>query len=434
MEKAQDNKIYHMDKTQSISLLIVLTLLYILCFADRQIFSIALEPMKIALGLSDTELGIIQAIFNVGLGILAIPGSILVDRWSRRKTIGIMAILWSIATFSTGLCRSFVQLIIPRAAVGIGEAGYFPGGSGWLSVVFSKDSRSRVLNVFGIGPVIGIVVGSVVGGMIIAKTNDWASPFWIFAIPGVILGVVVFFFKDYATVKDKGESGTVKSYLADWFGLFKIKAFRIIIIGQVFWALFYFTFLGWFAVLLMRGYGLDVGQAGLIVAGTALFGAITTPFGGWITDIWHKRNKTGRAYMMVVVQGLCVVFLLLAIFLYGISLPVYICIIALSAVATSMITGTVSTMISDVVPVKHRASGVAWNVVFNYLFGASLGSWLVGAVSDAFGGGSDGLRMAFICIAPALIIAFVIHFLNIRGSYVEDSARCTDQVFDERSA
>lgn len=434
METAQDSKTYQIGKTQSILLLSVLTLLYILCFADRQIFSIALEPMKIALGLSDTELGTIQAVFNVGLGVLAIPGSILVDRWSRRKTIGIMAILWSIATFSTGLCRNFVQLIIPRALVGIGEAGYFPGGSGWLSVVFSKDSRSRVLNIFGIGPVIGIVLGSLVGGMVIAKTNDWTSPFWIFAIPGVILGVIVFFFKDYATVKDEGESGTVKSYLADWFGLFKIKSFRIIIIGQVFWALFYFTFLGWFAVLLMRGYDLDAGQAGLIVAGTALFGAITTPFGGWLTDIWHKRNKAGRAYMMVVVQSLNVVFLLLAILLYGISLPVYICIIALSAVATSMITGTVSTMISDVVPVKHRASGVAWYVVFNYLLGAGLGSWVVGVVSDAYGGGPNGLKMGFLCLAPGLIIAFVIHLFNTRGSYVEDSARCTDQVFDERSA
>ena len=434
METTQDSKIYHIDKTRRVLLLIVLTLLYVLCFADRQIFSIALEPMKVALGLSDTDLGSIQAVFNIGLGVLAIPGSILVDRWSRRKTIGIMAILWSIATFSTGLCRNFVQLIIPRAFVGIGEAGYFPGGSGWLSVVFSKDNRGRVLNIFGIGPVIGIVVGSVVGGMMIAKTNDWTSPFWIFAIPGVILGVIVFFFKDYATVEGKREGGKGENYLADWFGLFKIKAFRIIIIGQVFWALFYFTFLGWFAVLLMRGYDLDTGKAGLIVGGTALFGAICVPFGGWLTDIWHKRNKAGRAYMMVVVQSLNVVSLLLAILLFGISLPVYICIIALSAVATSMITGTVSTMISDVVPVKHRASGVAWNVVFNYLFGASLGSWLVGVASDAFGGGANGLKLAFICIAPALIIAFVIHLLNLRGSYVEDSARCSDQVFDERKA
>ena len=71
-------------------------------------------------------------------------------------------------------------------------------------------------------------------------------------------------------------------------------------------------------------------------------------------------------------------------------------------------------------------------MVFNYLFGASLGAWLVGVASDAFGGGANGLKMAFLCLAPALIIAFIIHLLNIRKSfYVEESAHCSDEVFEE---
>ena len=204
MEAVKGDKAYQVGKAQGVLLLIVLALLYLLSYADRQVFSVALQPMKAALGFSDTDLGILQSVFNIGFGVLAIPGAILVDRWSRRKMIGIMAILWSIATLATGLCRNFTQILIPRSLVGIGEAGYLPGGVSWLSVVFSKERRARILNIFAIGATLGVIIGSVVGGMIITRTHDWSSPFWIFAIPGVILGIAVFFFKDYATAKQKG--------------------------------------------------------------------------------------------------------------------------------------------------------------------------------------------------------------------------------------
>jgi MFS family permease len=432
METLAEKKTYQVGKVQAGLLLAVLTLLYLLAYADRQIFSVALQPMKVALGLSDTELGILQSVFNIGLGILAIPGSILVDRWSRRKTIGLMALLWSIATFATGLCKNFVQLLIPRSIVGVGEAGYFPGGGGWLSVVFPKDKRARILAIFGIGAALGVIIGSLVGGQIIARTHDWSSPFWIFAIPGVILGIIVFFFKDYATIKQKGEGEVSKGFWAEWLGLFKIKSYTVVIVGQGFWALFYMTFLGWLVAFLMRGYNLDAGQAGMIFAGAALVGVIFAPFGGWLTDVWHRHHKAGRAYMMVVLQAANVVTLGAAVLAMGlVSLPVYIVIIMFTTIATGMIAGTAATLLSDVLPIKHRSSGMAWNMVGNYLIGASLGSWLSGVASDAFGGGANGLKMGLLCIFPAIIISFLVHLINTRKIYVEDSARCSDQVFDE---
>jgi MFS transporter, Spinster family, sphingosine-1-phosphate transporter len=433
MENSTEKKTYHVGKVQAGLLLAVITLLYLLAFADRQIFSVALQPMKVALGLSDTELGILQAVFNIGLGVLAIPGSILVDRWSRRKMIGIMALLWSLATFATGLCKNFVQLLIPRSIVGVGEAAYVPGGTGWLSVVFPKDKRARILAIFGVGAALGVIIGAVGGGLIIAKTHDWSSPFWIFSIPGIILGIAVFFFKDYATIQQSAEGKTGKGFLKEWLGLFKIKSFTVVIVGQTFWALFYMTFLGWLVAFLMRGYNLDSGQAGMILAGASLIGVIFAPFGGWITDVWHRHNKAGRAYMMAIVQAANVVTLLIAVLAMGeVALPVYIAIIMVVSIATSMVSGTAITLMTDVLPIKLRSSGMSWNMVGSYLVGASLGSFLTGVASDAFGGGVIGLKMAFLCIFPALILGFIVHFLNTRKIYVEDSARCNDEVFAEQ--
>jgi MFS family permease len=137
--------------------------------------------------------------------------------------------------------------------------------------------------------------------------------------------------------------------------------------------------------------------------------------------------------MMAVVQAANVVTLGAAVLAMGlVSLPVYIVIIMFTTISTGMIAGTSATLLSDVLPVKHRASGMSWNMVGNYLIGASLGSYLSGVASDAFGGGANGLKMGLLCIFPAIIIAFLVHLINTRKIYVEDSARCSDQVLAEK--
>jgi len=105
---------------QRTSILVVCFLLYMINFMDRQVLSAVLEPMKIDLGFTDTQAGILQTGFFLSMAILGIPASYLVDRWSRRKTMSLIAIIWSAFTYVTGLGRSFVGVLLPRIVVGIG--------------------------------------------------------------------------------------------------------------------------------------------------------------------------------------------------------------------------------------------------------------------------------------------------------------------------
>jgi len=118
---ADGKKLYQVTKGQAASILIVMTVLYLINYADRSILSVVLQQIKVALNISDTELGIVQSVFSVGVGLLTIPIAWLVDRWSRRKAIALMALLWSAATFATGLAKNFVSLVIARGFVGVGE-------------------------------------------------------------------------------------------------------------------------------------------------------------------------------------------------------------------------------------------------------------------------------------------------------------------------
>ncbi len=431
MQNSDEKKAYQIGTVQSGLLLTVLFLLYMLAYADRQIFSVALQPMKTALNLSDGQLGILQSVFSIGLGIMAIPAAILVDRWSRRKAIGIMAILWSIATWATGICRSFAQLIIPRAFVGIGEAGVYGGGTTWLSVVYPKDKRARIMSIFTVGSIVGIVVGSFVGGWIITVTNDWSSPFWIFAIPGIVLGIVTFFFKDYSTVSIKQEmQGEVKSgFWAQLIGLFKIRAYVLVVLSYIFFSMCVQTVAGWCVALIMRSYNVDTTVAGGAFALAILISAIFAPVIGWLADLWHKRSENGRAWMLVTLQIINTLGILTMLLTAGIvSLPIFLVFLVVAAGLHAPIGGVAAAMIADVVPVKLRASGFGFLMVGNYLIGSALGAYFSGIASDAFGGGAYGLKMGLLCLVPAMVIAAIFQFANTRKIYVQDAARCIDEI------
>jgi len=128
--------------------LIICSLLYMVNYMDRQVLSIVLEPMKIDLGLTDAQAGWIQTVFLLSIGLFAMPVSYLIDRWSRSKMIGLMAIAWSAATFVTGLGWSFVAVLIPRFLTGVGEAGFSAGGTALITASYPEKDRSKKLGVF----------------------------------------------------------------------------------------------------------------------------------------------------------------------------------------------------------------------------------------------------------------------------------------------
>ena len=83
--------------------LVVVTLLYLINYMDRMVLSATLPLIKDDLMLSDAQCGWLGTIYYIVVAILTIPAGILCDRWSRKKTISIMALVWSVATFLSGV-------------------------------------------------------------------------------------------------------------------------------------------------------------------------------------------------------------------------------------------------------------------------------------------------------------------------------------------
>ena len=179
------------------SILIVLSLLWMINFMDRQVMSAVLEPMRIDLGLSDTQAGALHTIFLLSISFFSLPIAFLIDRWSRRKAVAIMAVIWSVFTFVTGLGRSFAGVFAPRIIVGVGEAGFSAGGTAMITAAYPPESRARAMGIFNIFVPLGAALGYILGGYLSTHYGGWRTPFYIFAVPGVILGIASFFLKDY---------------------------------------------------------------------------------------------------------------------------------------------------------------------------------------------------------------------------------------------
>jgi len=171
--------------------LIICTLLYTINYMDRQVFSVTLQPMKMELGLTDAQCGLAFTVFMLGMALFSFPVAHMVDRWSRRKSLGLMAMLWSAFTFLTGFANNFITVLIPRAFVGLGEAGFVPGGIAMVGASYDKEKRGRVVGIFHIAIPLGALLGVMLGGFLSAKYG-WRTPFYFFAVPGIILGVLAF--------------------------------------------------------------------------------------------------------------------------------------------------------------------------------------------------------------------------------------------------
>ena len=102
----------------------LLVVVYTFNFIDRQILSILIEPIKLELGLNDTQMGLLTGFaFALFYATLGIPIARYADRGNRRNLIALALGVWSFMTAASGLALNFWHLLIARIGVGVGEAG-----------------------------------------------------------------------------------------------------------------------------------------------------------------------------------------------------------------------------------------------------------------------------------------------------------------------
>lgn len=191
--------------------LVVLVIVYIFNFIDRQILSILAEDIKADLGITDAEIGFLYGTaFAVFYAVFGIPLGRLADTWVRKSLISIGLMFWSVMTALSGTARSFGMLAGYRIGVGVGEASATPAAFSLLSDYFSPKHRTTALAVYSSGVYIGAGIGIFLGGVILdswsalypdtslapMQLKGWHVAFFVVGLPGLLMAFWVWTLKE----------------------------------------------------------------------------------------------------------------------------------------------------------------------------------------------------------------------------------------------
>ena len=138
--------------------LVVLVIVYVFNFIDRNILSILAEDIKADLGVTDAQMGFLYGtVFAVFYAVFGIPLARFADVWVRRSLISLGLLFWSAMTALSGLARSFPMLATFRIGVGIGEASASPAAYSMLSDYYPPKLRATVLAIYSSGVYLSLI-------------------------------------------------------------------------------------------------------------------------------------------------------------------------------------------------------------------------------------------------------------------------------------
>jgi predicted MFS family arabinose efflux permease len=386
-------------------------------YIDRQILFSVFPAVKTDLKLTDTQLGLLASAFMwVYLSVAPVFG-VLADRRSRPRLMGLGVGIWSAATALSGMIRSYGQLLLGRALVGVGEASYGSVAPAMLSDAFEPAHRGRALAVFSMAIPVGSALGYLLGGMF-ERAFGWRAAFFIVGIPGMWLAWTVGRLSDVARggagQSARTPSRTAAPRLADYLELLKTKSYLVNCLAMTGMTFAVGGLAAWVPTYLVRVRGMGLAEANLVFGLLTLVSGLGgTMAGGWLGDRLLPRVPT--AYFLVSGVGLALsVPCAAAVILLEDRTWVLIAIF-LAEVFIFLNTGPLNAIIANVSRAGVRASAYAVNIFVIHALGDAISPTIVGMVSDRV-----GLSAAFWIAPGALALAALFCFWGMR-SYAEDA-------------
>jgi len=375
-----------MNKKQNYKwfVLIVLTIVYVFNFADRQILIILQEGIKEDLQLSDTQLGLLTGLgFALLYTTLGIPIAKLADKYNRKNILAFSLGFWSLMTVLSGRALNFFQLLLTRIGVSAGEAGGMPPSHSIISDYFPEKERGTAFSIYSMGVPIGILLGFIVAGSI-ASQYGWRVAFYALGIPGILLAILLYFIvKEPIRGQIDGrveniKDPTFKEVIGE---LFSKKSFLYLCLGAGFTTFSSYSLNNFMPSFIQRVHGIDLMTVsinlGLFLGIGGLIGAL---IGGRLADIKGAKNK--KWYLYVPILSCITSFFPALIILFTASSKIALAAIFPYAVFNAAFTGPVYAVGQTLANVKMRAFATALILLFMNGIGLALGPLSAGMLSD----------------------------------------------------
>ena len=389
----------------------LLTIAYVVSFADRKIMELLIEPIKADLGLSEFQMGLLLGpVFAIFYATMGLPLGYLADRRRRTWILAAGVALWSAATALCGLARNFLQICLARMFVGVGEASLSPCAMSLISDAFPEDRRGKPIAVYSSAISLGAGLAALLTAAVLAwaKSSDqttlpllgslapWQLAFLIVGLPGLLLALLFCALPEPRRIAVRrtgpapGMLRHVGRHAGTYLSFVSLFCFMTIVAYSH----------GWLAVAFKRTFGWPVVDFAL-ANGIALLAIApaSVNLAGWLSDRYSARGYRD-APLRIAVLGLLL------------GLPPAVVgpllndpwlafgVLAFGNLGLAFLTATGVTALLNIVPPPIRARTVALYYMAISLAGLMLGPTLVGALNDwVFG--AEGVRYS-LAVLPAL--------------------------------
>jgi MFS family permease len=285
---------------------LVVGILWFVCFfnyADRQAIFSVFPLIKLQLGLTDVQLGLVGAAFMWMYALFGPLAGWLCDQFPRKTLVLGGLIAWSLVTALTAVCHTYGQLVLCRALSGFGEAVYLPASMSLISDYHGGDTRSRAMSFHQSSIYVGSIAGGTISG-IVGQFYGWRSSFLFFGFSGLLFAFVVGkFLREPTRGSAEHRLGSASlttspgggSLLRESKTLFHSPIVRLLILAFVGANFVAVVFLTWMPSFLYRKFHMSLSMAGLngtmYLQLSSVAGVLCS---GLLADLLARRYAGGR--------------------------------------------------------------------------------------------------------------------------------------------
>jgi MFS family permease len=408
----------------------LLTVAYALSLLDRWVLTLLVAPIKAALNVSDTAMGLLMGpIFAVVYVLLGLPFGWMADRYNRRNIAAAGISMWCAMTVLSGTARNFTQLAFCRFGIGFGEAALTPAATSLIADCFPRKKVNAAIGVFNLGIYTGMGLSYLIGGALLAWAtanaatfmgggwDTWQIVFMAVGAPGFLVAALLLIVvrePKRRMLASQKRSASMKDCFA-FIGRHR-GAYVPLAVGMGTVALTGYAFT-WLPTLFTRVWGWDAPKFSLLYGVILLvLGPAGTVLGGLVANRLYRRGMLDAPYRVISV-GLPILVIV------GGTAPLWpspymaATALAIAAFCSSMSTSAGVSSVIFATPAQYRGRVLALYTMTNSMIGTLLGPAGVGFLSDHFYTQEGGIRYALATILLVVGGGLTAYLLTGRKAY-----------------
>ena len=291
-------------------MLVLFSLMYLICYLDRGIISVAQPEIRETFGLTLGQMGLVLAAFTWAYALGQVPVGWLGDRFGPKKVLSVLLAWTSTSAMLTGAAAGFGSLVTARLLLGVGEAGAFPVASRGMQLWFAPSERGRIQGITHFFSRFAVAITPLTaGGLMLAY--GWRVMFYVFGAIGFVWVVAFWWFyrerpedhghvnrAELAQIRGVNDDGTIRAVSTSrpatpWRQILSAPNMWWIALG---YCCFFFGtnfYLTWYPTYLREYRGLSILALGFWGSIPLLAGMAGDIVGGWLSDV--TLNRTGNA-------------------------------------------------------------------------------------------------------------------------------------------